>query len=1045
MSGINNENTPANKQIPKKGILKSPPPPSSRFPFTLNPINDLFEKLSRAGDDEHLQQQPQSKPQPQQSHHNSQDSTFWGGFKKLLSEGPAEAIDTAKSIPNKLQQQVTPTENTSAPPTHASQPTATHHPPHESIKRVSFHVPSMSVTYPIHAALPPADSRAHRAQVEAEYRHTDSVHDFSYWTADEGAQLIQIYRDACRLREEIPRAEIIEQLRSAALMRESSRTLDLSGVHLFKENLEPLADVLSIRWGLQRLILEDVGLVDESMKPVLHALLISAELPWLSIANNKMIKEKGWKLLSMFMKRAQHLTYIDLSENIFDKKSAEMLMSALARPEKEELKDEERQQRVQDQHQEHDKDQPLIPSPALLRYSQYTHSNISTVRLEGCTFKSGALEAIAQGMKNSALMHLSLRRNKISSNGVVSLALMLKDYVDPSTTESLSSDPFSKSSPPQAPRRPDLATNRNNSYRNSMSFLQNFNFRQRSKLEDDEKETPVISSPSGSVTTRIIPSIQHNEQTGQKEDSQDGNIESHFISRRLEDSQDKVEVPPQPRVDIGSGLITLDLKGNDIRSSVNYIATVLKRNKTLKVLNLSENRIDYRGLLSISEALKHNKTLETLDLSKNPCCGPEADGITSLRTSFAVNSNMKRLFLADTQLQSEGAIALAEFLPEAKTLLHVDLTDNNLTMSGLLALSVAVKMNNSIRCLDISIPINDPDMANLSQDILQSCIRNTEAAQEKSGKSKNLFGPIQRSVLAKKLQEAEVQQSTAAVVAAAESPEGIARARVWNQTPQETLVVSQEILKIFTEIFDKREKEPGNEDKLAALQTYIHERRLEVKALKDRLMELIGEELIENENEINLALSLNDQLAGLNGRIEDSVKLSEQNAILARQQAQGAAFLQPKKSNHNRARSLSLNDEMSNPQFQIMGSDDSDVETEADPESTSIGGEGGSLKQLPPKPKLEISTEIAKQDDESTPKPALNGEEVKSPTSDLGRSQLFEEGEIFRKGIALLNEERIESEEDGEALRKEILETELPSTSPKSPTSPKPEAPPRSS
>lgn len=45
--------------------------------------------------------------------------------------------------------------------------------------------------------------------------------------------------------------------------------------------------------------------------------------------------------------------------------------------------------------------------------------------------------------------------------------------------------------------------------------------------------------------------------------------------------------------------------------------------------------------------------------------------ITSLRTSFTVNSNMKRLFLADTQLQSEGAIALAEFLPEAKTLLHV--------------------------------------------------------------------------------------------------------------------------------------------------------------------------------------------------------------------------------------------------------------------------------------------------------------------------------------------------------------------------------------
>ena len=32
---------------------------------------------------------------------------------------------------------------------------------------------------------------------------------------------------------------------------------------------------------------------------------------------------------------------------------------------------------------------------------------------------------------------------------------------------------------------------------------------------------------------------------------------------------------------------------------------------------------------------------------------------------------MKRLFLADTQMQSEGAIALAEFLPEARTLLHI--------------------------------------------------------------------------------------------------------------------------------------------------------------------------------------------------------------------------------------------------------------------------------------------------------------------------------------------------------------------------------------
>lgn len=364
-------------------------------------------------------------------------------------------------------------------------------------------------------------------------------------------------------------------------------------------------------------------------------------------------------------------------------------------------------------------------------------------------------------------------------------------------------------------------------------------------------------------------------------------------------------------------------------------------------------------------------------------------------------------------------------------------------MSGLLALSVAMKMNDSIRCLDISIPINDPDMANLSQDILQSCVRNTEAAQEKSGKSKNLFGPIQRSVLAKKLQEAEVQQSTAAVVAAAESPEGIARARVWSQTPQQTLLVSQEIIRNLTKKFDDHEGEPGDEDKLATLQSCIQERHFEAKALKDRLMELIGEGLIENENELNLALSLNDQLAGLDGRIEESVKLAGERAALARQQATTTSHVLPIKANRTRARSLSLNDEeMSNPHFQIMGSDDSDAEIEADSDSSSLAGDGdhGSIQPSAPKPKLAISTDVDRHEDEATPKPALDGEEVKSPTTDLSRSQLYEEGEIFRKGIALLNEERIEGEEDGEALRKEILETELPSPSPKSPPSPKPEA-----
>lgn len=39
------------------------------------------------------------------------------------------------------------------------------------------------------------------------------------------------------------------------------------------------------------------------------------------------------------------------------------------------------------------------------------------------------------------------------------------------------------------------------------------------------------------------------------------------------------------------------------QNGVVYIAQVLKRNRTLKVLNLSENKIDVQGLVSIAEAL----------------------------------------------------------------------------------------------------------------------------------------------------------------------------------------------------------------------------------------------------------------------------------------------------------------------------------------------------------------------------------------------------------------------------------------------------------
>lgn len=121
-----------------------------------------------------------------------------------------------------------------------------------------------------------------------------------------------------------------------------------------------------------------------------------------------------------------------------------------------------------------------------------------------------------------------------------------------------------------------------------------------------------------------------------------------------------------------------------------------------------------------------------------------------------VTPALKRLFLNSTDLTSEGAIAFAEFLPEARSLLHLDLTSNNIDISGVLALAVSVKLNSTIRCLDINIPPNDPDFSRLSQDILETCVRNTELAQAEAdgkGKKVTITQAFKKSTLAVNLEE----------------------------------------------------------------------------------------------------------------------------------------------------------------------------------------------------------------------------------------------------------------------------------------------------
>ena len=58
-----------------------------------------------------------------------------------------------------------------------------------------------------------------------------------------------------------------------------------------------------------------------------------------------------------------------------------------------------------------------------------------------------------------------------------------------------------------------------------------------------------------------------------------------------------------------------DTRGAPVKAfqgGITYIAQVLKRNRTLKVLNLSENKLEVAGLVAIAEALVRLHTVREL-------------------------------------------------------------------------------------------------------------------------------------------------------------------------------------------------------------------------------------------------------------------------------------------------------------------------------------------------------------------------------------------------------------------------------------------------
>lgn len=387
-----------------------------------------------------------------------------------------------------------------------------------------------------------------------------------------------------------------------------------------------------------------------------------------------------------------------------------------------------------------------------------------------------------------------------------------------------------------------------------------------------------------------------------------------------------------------------------------------------------------------------------------------------------------RVFLNATGFESTGAIALAEYLPDMQSVIHLDLTDNpDLSIAGVMALAASVKHNETIRCLDLSIPPNNAEFARLSQDILQACVRNTERAQEKSaakGSKGGIATPIFKSELARDLQEYENQSKIASAVQLPDSLKSLADGARHCIDVLSTAVPRDEELSKAGEPVSSKYTVQGLRDQAVAIQMQLSETSKSMVPGPER------QALDAWAAHLAILLQRATNLYAFESQPPTPMRLLNTDVS-------NSGFLSP----HSPIRSpASPSQQLSSPSFSITDSDGSESESSAEDEQDlfshnantadstifEVPGsqtDGASPKHTPRPLSLDL------------PRRTSPSASPRSPVENHSRSLTLEEGEVFRRGISKVgnDDERTlldvldGKEEDiaGEELKQEILETEV--------------------
>jgi hypothetical protein len=138
---------------------------------------------------------------------------------------------------------------------------------------------------------------------------------------------------------------------------------------------------------------------------------------------------------------------------------------------------------------------------------------------------------------------------------------------------------------------------------------------------------------------------------------------------------------------------------HDKKSGLQLIIKALKKNTTIKAVNLSNCQIGDQMAKIFAGSLQKNTSLQKLYLGNNTIGN---DGIKALGKAIAQNRSLEVLNLHSCTIGDTGAAALAAMLKANGTLKELILSNNPITVKGMTALAKSLNGHVSIRLLELA-------------------------------------------------------------------------------------------------------------------------------------------------------------------------------------------------------------------------------------------------------------------------------------------------------------------------------------------------------